>query len=125
LASEGDLFMASFHQGQGRLRVYLCPGVSQRHRFSGPNGLAEFRASANFACSPFGEELRAAQPAGPLATYPGDDSWTDEPFTEGVVLIGDAAGYNNPIIGQGLSIAIRDARAVLYVLRGDVWSPLA
>ena len=54
----------------------------------------------------------AATPAGPCATYPGDDTWTDAPFADGVVLIGDAAGYNDPIIGQGLSIAMRDARIV-------------
>jgi flavin-dependent dehydrogenase len=29
---------------------------------------------------------------------------------DGVVLIGDAAGHNNPITGQGLSLALRDAR---------------
>ena len=28
------------------------------------------------------------------------------------MLIGDAAGHNDPIIGQGLSIAMRDARTV-------------
>ena len=28
------------------------------------------------------------------------------------MLIGDAAGHNDPIIGQGLSIAMRDARIV-------------
>jgi 2-polyprenyl-6-methoxyphenol hydroxylase-like FAD-dependent oxidoreductase len=28
------------------------------------------------------------------------------------VLIGDAAGHNDPVIGQGLSIALRDARMV-------------
>jgi hypothetical protein len=42
-----------------------------------------------------------ARPAGPCATYPGDDTWTDISFTDGVVLIGDAAGHNDPIIGQG------------------------
>jgi 2-polyprenyl-6-methoxyphenol hydroxylase-like FAD-dependent oxidoreductase len=30
----------------------------------------------------------------------------------GVVLIGDAAGHNDPIIGQGLSITYRDVRIV-------------
>jgi len=54
---------------------------------------------------------------GPLATYPGDDTWTDRPFADGVVLIGDAAGYNSPIIGEGLSIALRDARYVRDALR--------
>jgi 2-polyprenyl-6-methoxyphenol hydroxylase-like FAD-dependent oxidoreductase len=29
-----------------------------------------------------------------------------------VVLVGDAAGHNDPIIGQGLSIALRDVRMV-------------
>jgi 2-polyprenyl-6-methoxyphenol hydroxylase-like FAD-dependent oxidoreductase len=125
LATQDDLFMAAFHQGGGRLRVYLCPGVSQRHRFSGPSGLAHFRDSMDFACLPFAKKLRDADPAGPLATYPGDDSWTDEPFVEGAVLVGDAAGYSNPLIGQGLSIAMRDARTVHDVLRGDDWSPSA
>jgi 2-polyprenyl-6-methoxyphenol hydroxylase-like FAD-dependent oxidoreductase len=53
-----------------------------------------------------------AIPAGPCATYPGDDTWTDAPYAPGVVLIGDGAGHNDPIIGQGLSIALRDARLV-------------
>ncbi len=46
------------------------------------------------------------------ATSPGDDTWIDAPYTDGIVLIGDAAGHNDPIIGQGLSIALRDARIV-------------
>lgn len=118
IASEGDLFMVSFLLGGGRLRVYLCPGLSDRHRFGGPNGIKEFLLSSAFGCLPFGEDLARAQVAGPLATYPGDDSWTEEPFVDGVVLIGDAAGYNNPLIGQGLSISMRDARGVREVVRG-------
>ena len=42
------------------------------------------------------------------ATTPGPQT----PYVDGVVLIGDAAGHNDPIIGQGLSIALRDARIV-------------
>ncbi|MDQ1533385.1 MAG: hypothetical protein QOF28_1146, partial [Actinomycetota bacterium] len=84
LASQDDLFMAAFHQGDGRLRMYLCPGVDHKRRFTGPAGLDEFRRSASFGCLPFGEALAAATPAGPLATYPGDDSWTEHPFTDGV-----------------------------------------
>jgi 2-polyprenyl-6-methoxyphenol hydroxylase-like FAD-dependent oxidoreductase len=125
LASEGDLFMAAFHQGHGQLRMYLCPGVAQRHRFSGSGGLAEFRRSCGFGCLPFADELVHANPAGPLAAYPGDDSWTEEPFVEGVVLVGDAAGWNNPIIGQGLSIAMRDARMVRDVIRARDLTPSA
>jgi len=59
---------------------------------------------------PWGQEIGNGTPAGPCATYPGDDTWTDRPFADGVVLIGDAAGWNDPIIGEGLSISMRDAR---------------
>jgi 2-polyprenyl-6-methoxyphenol hydroxylase-like FAD-dependent oxidoreductase len=119
LAAEGDLFMASFHQADSRIRVYLMPGLSQKHRFSGPKGVDEFMASVGFKCLPFGEGLAAGTPAGPLASYPGDESWTATPYAPGVVLVGDSAGYNNPVIGQGLSIAMRDARTVRDVVLGD------
>jgi 2-polyprenyl-6-methoxyphenol hydroxylase-like FAD-dependent oxidoreductase len=121
IVSNDDAFMASFQQGGGRVRVYLCPGVSERHRFSGPGGLAEFLRSTAVKGLPFGEQLMRGEPAGPLATYPGDDSWATRPFAEGVVVVGDAAGWNNPIIGQGLSISLRDARTVRDVVRaGDL-----
>ncbi len=52
-----------------------------------------------------------------------NDTWTDQPYAPGVVLIGDAAGWNDPIIGQGLSIAMRDVRIVTDILRsGSDWS---
>jgi 2-polyprenyl-6-methoxyphenol hydroxylase-like FAD-dependent oxidoreductase len=41
-----------------------------------------------------------------------------------VALIGDAAGHNDPIIGQGLSITYRDARLVRdLVLDNREWTP--
>jgi 2-polyprenyl-6-methoxyphenol hydroxylase-like FAD-dependent oxidoreductase len=39
------------------------------------------------------------------------------------VLVGDAAGHNDPIIGQGLSITYRDVRIVRDILlTGGDWS---
>jgi 2-polyprenyl-6-methoxyphenol hydroxylase-like FAD-dependent oxidoreductase len=68
--------------------------------------------------------LAAARPAGPLLSYFNNDSWTDEPFAPGVVLVGDAAGWNDPIIGLGLSITYRDTRIVSELLLGTAdWSP--
>ena len=125
LAGEGELFMAGFHQGGGRARVYLCPSVSQAKRFTGPGNVERFLSECAFECIPFGKELARGTPAGPLATFPGEDSWTERPFGEGAVLVADAAGYSNPIVGQGLSIAMRDARTVRDVLRTDDWSPNA
>jgi menaquinone-9 beta-reductase len=125
IGAEGDLFMASFHQSDGRVRVYLMPALSQKHRFSGRKGLDAFMSAVGFSCLPFGAELAAGTPAGPLATYPGDESWTSTPFAPGVVLVGDAAGFNNPVIGQGLSIAMRDARMVRDIVLGGDVSPAA
>jgi 2-polyprenyl-6-methoxyphenol hydroxylase-like FAD-dependent oxidoreductase len=54
--------------------------------------------------------------------YPNADTWVDEPTAPGVVLIGDAAGHNDPTIGQGLSITFRDVRLVSETLsRSSVW----
>jgi 2-polyprenyl-6-methoxyphenol hydroxylase-like FAD-dependent oxidoreductase len=112
LVGEGDLFTLMFHQGGGRARLYLCGGPSMQHRFAGQDSAAKFMAAWNPSCYPGTEQVAKSTPAGPCATYPGDDTWTDAPFAPGVVLIGDAAGHNDPIIGQGLSIAMRDARIV-------------
>jgi 2-polyprenyl-6-methoxyphenol hydroxylase-like FAD-dependent oxidoreductase len=125
LAGEGELFMAAFHQRAGRARVYLFPGASQADRFVGAGNVERFLAECAFDCLPFGTRLAEGRPAGPLATYPGDDTWIDRPYGPGAVLIADAGGYSNPIIGQGLSIAMRDARTVRDVLRGGDWSPEA
>ena len=112
LAAEGDVMFVLFHQGGGRARAYLVTGKSGQHRFAGPSGADHFREACALPCLPWGDVLAAGTPAGPVATYPGDDTWTATPFADGVVLIGDAAGHNDPIIGQGLSIAMRDARIV-------------
>jgi 2-polyprenyl-6-methoxyphenol hydroxylase-like FAD-dependent oxidoreductase len=125
IAGEGDLFMASFHQDNGQIRVYLCPNASEAKRYVGPGNLEKFLAETAFECLPFGAQLAVGTPRGPLATYPADDTWCERPFGAGAVLVGDAAGWNNPIIGQGLGITMRDARQVRDVLRGDDWSPAA
>jgi 2-polyprenyl-6-methoxyphenol hydroxylase-like FAD-dependent oxidoreductase len=112
LVSEGDLYLLMFHQGGGRSRLYLCTGRSGQRRFAGPDAAQRFLSAWNPGCYPLSSVIAAAVPAGPCATYPGDDTWTDAPFADGVVLIGDAAGHNDPIVGQGLSIGLRDARIV-------------
>jgi 2-polyprenyl-6-methoxyphenol hydroxylase-like FAD-dependent oxidoreductase len=116
LAGEGDVFFLVFHQGGWRARVYLCVGLSGQHRFSGRNGTQRFLEACALSCYPWSDKVTSATPAGPCATYPGDDTWTATPYAEGVVLIGDAAGHNDPVIGQGLSIALRDARIVRDVV---------
>ncbi len=116
MIGDGDELLLMFHQGGGRARLYVAVGRSGQRRFAGPDGAAQFMAAWRPDCYPLSELVAAASPAGPCATYPGDDTWTDTPFADGVVLIGDAAGHNDPIVGQGLSIAMRDARIVRDVI---------
>ena len=85
----------------------------QRHRLTGADGPRAFLDAFHFACFPQSEVLASATPVSPCATYPNEDSWMDEPFVGGVVLLGDAAGWNDPIIGQGLAITLRDNAADL------------
>jgi 2-polyprenyl-6-methoxyphenol hydroxylase-like FAD-dependent oxidoreductase len=118
LVSEGDLFLVLFHQGHGRARAYLVVGRSGQHRFSGRDATGKFLDAAALNTFPWADGIARGTPAGPCATYPGDDAWTERPFADGVVLVGDAAGWNDPIIGEGLSIAMRDARIVRDLILG-------
>lgn len=122
LAGGPETFSLVFHQGNGRARLYVCMGDAQRKRFAGRKGAEALLEAFDLECIPFGASFAAATPAGPCATYPGTDTWCARPFMDGVVLVGDAAGHNDPVIGQGLSIALRDARTVRDALRTDEWS---
>jgi len=112
MVGAGDQLLLLFQQGGGRARLYVCSGRSGQRRFAGHDAAAQFLAAWQPACYPLSSLVAAGIPAGPCATYPGDDTWTDTPFADGVLLVGDAAGHNDPIVGQGLSIALRDARIV-------------
>jgi menaquinone-9 beta-reductase len=106
------------HQGAGRARAYHVVSPEDRRRYGGTGGIDRFLEDAAATPVPWAEALRRARPAGPCATFPGTDTWTDEPYVDGVVLVGDAAGHNDPAIGCGLSIAMRDARTVHDLLVG-------
>jgi 2-polyprenyl-6-methoxyphenol hydroxylase-like FAD-dependent oxidoreductase len=113
----------SFPQGGGRSRVYLCHSLDGNHLFAGPDGSSRFLEAFATACLPQAEAIADARPAGPCATYPAEDTRCEEPYSEGVVLIGDAGGYSDPITGQGLSMAMRDVRVLSELLLGsDDWS---
>ena len=126
IGTEGDFGFLAFPQGGGAVRVYGGYALDQATRFKGPDGPRRFLDAFALNCSPANRHLVAGRPAGPLFSYVNADSWTDEPFAAGVVLIGDAAGWNDPIIGLGLSITYRDARIVSDILKAsEDWSPAA
>jgi 2-polyprenyl-6-methoxyphenol hydroxylase-like FAD-dependent oxidoreductase len=115
-----------FPRADGQVRLYVNFAVGQRGRFTGPDRVRDVLDAFRLSCLPPGDSIATAAPAGPAALYPWNDSWTDTPCAQGVVLIGDAAGWSDPIIGQGLSISLRDARMVADVLRsGNDWSASA
>jgi 2-polyprenyl-6-methoxyphenol hydroxylase-like FAD-dependent oxidoreductase len=126
IGTVGDIFYLVFPRQNGLARLYLMWDFARRERFAGANRETAFLDVFRVDCLPGGADLASARPAGPCATYPMNDTWSDVPFTHGVVLIGDAAGWNDPIIGQGLSIAMRDVRIVADILRASSdWSPSA
>jgi 2-polyprenyl-6-methoxyphenol hydroxylase-like FAD-dependent oxidoreductase len=126
IGTEEDFNFLAFPQGDGKVRLYGGYPLEQNRRFSGPEGPRKFLDAFRLSCSPINETLVAGEPAGPVLSFFNNDTWTDQPFAEGVVLIGDAAGWNDPIVGLGQSITYRDARTVRDVLVGGTdWSPAA
>jgi 2-polyprenyl-6-methoxyphenol hydroxylase-like FAD-dependent oxidoreductase len=119
----GDIQYLIFPQGNGRARLYADYDAAGRGRFSGSEGTRAFLDCFRMDAVPGSAEIAAAKPIGPCRSYPSQDAWTEQPAVPGAVLVGDAAGYNDPIIGQGLSIAFRDVRIVSDRLcETDDWS---
>jgi 2-polyprenyl-6-methoxyphenol hydroxylase-like FAD-dependent oxidoreductase len=116
MARESDLLFFSFPQRAGQARLYFCFPTHERSRFAGRDSPQQFLRDCKLGCLEGVAEWHAARPAGPCATFPAEDSRARHPLAEGVVLIGDAAGYENPLQGQGLSMALQDAHDVSAAL---------
>jgi 2-polyprenyl-6-methoxyphenol hydroxylase-like FAD-dependent oxidoreductase len=126
IGTEGDFGFLAFPQGSGRIRLYGGYALSEARRFKGEEGPRRFLDAFAMSCSPENRHIVAGRPAGPLYSYINADSWTDRPYGPGVVLVGDAAGWNDPIIGLGLSITYRDVRIVSDILKAsEDWSEAA
>jgi 2-polyprenyl-6-methoxyphenol hydroxylase-like FAD-dependent oxidoreductase len=124
IGTENDFAFLAFPQGDGKIRVYGSYSLEDRARFSGPDGPRRFLESFRMNCSPLNRHIADGEPAGPLRSYANNDTWTDEPFADGAVLVGDAAGWNDPIVGLGLSITYRDVRIVSDLLKSSIdWNP--
>jgi 2-polyprenyl-6-methoxyphenol hydroxylase-like FAD-dependent oxidoreductase len=107
-----------FPQGGDLLRLYGSYQFADKSRFDGPDRRAKLiDAFGRLTCLPYAEAITASTAVGPFNSFSNEDHWIDDPTFPGIVLIGDAAGHNDPIIGQGLSIALRDVRLVSEILR--------
>jgi 2-polyprenyl-6-methoxyphenol hydroxylase-like FAD-dependent oxidoreductase len=120
---EGDFHYLVFPQTDGRARLYGAWDVADKHRFSGDGRERRFLESFRLTSFPVPGAIADATPVGPLAGYPMTDTWTDVVAADGVVLIGDSAGWSDPVIGQGMSVTFRDAHLVTdAIVNGDDWS---
>ena len=106
-----------FPRGQGRARAYVVCDPARAAALQGPNAPNAFveRLAATLPDGAFA----AARPAGPAAVFPGTDTWSERIADDGVVLVGDAAGANDPSQGHGLSLVFRDARELRDLLLGE------
>lgn len=100
---------AVFPQGRGRVRTYLGVHVANGTRFQGAGDISRFLEGCRNA-GINGAYFEGAQPAGPLATFSGAETWVEHPYNAGVALVGDAAAASDPSWGQGLGSVLRDAR---------------
>lgn len=105
-----------FPQGGDRGRAYLACS-SERAALVRAGGTEGFITSLA-AYFPEGA-FAAAGAIGPAAFFPNRDIWADRIAGDAVVLMGDAAGANDPTVGQGLSLTFRDARELRDLLLDD------
>jgi 2-polyprenyl-6-methoxyphenol hydroxylase-like FAD-dependent oxidoreductase len=105
-----------FPQGDGRVRAYDVYPIDADFRLQGETSIGRFVTEAlNSGVPP--EYYKGARASGPLASFISADHWVENPYRDGVVLIGDAASASDPIWGQGLSLTCRDARVLTDLLR--------
>jgi len=98
-----------FPQRHNRVRAYVAYQQEAYARFHGPAALP----AVVTACVQGGLPAAAfadATAIGPLATFDAADRWVPHPYHAGVALIGDAAAATDPTRGQGLALALHDAR---------------
>lgn len=112
-------FAMVFPQGDGKARCYIACLPEAAHQLQRVPTFIE-RCTTAFPPDAFA----AAQAIGPCGFFPCNDMWSDCLTGPGVVLIGDAAGANDPGQGQGLSLVFRDARELSDLLLAETnWQP--
>lgn len=95
-----------FRQASGRARAYLFCAPEDAERMRGA-GAAKAIIETSAASLPEGT-FCGVRAVGPAAFFPGADVFASKVAGGGIVLIGDAAGANDPTQGQGLSLVFKD-----------------
>ncbi len=106
----GGRMVIAMRIAPGRNRIYLIyhKDVIPK-RLSGRHSVDEMVRQLQAAGAPR-HWFDKAQQAGPFASFDGSHRWVDQPYRDGVVLVGDAAAATDPTWGRGLSRTLRDVR---------------
>ena len=109
-------------QSKGRYRAYLGYPSTAAYRLQGGENLGLFLSESRKVAPAFAELYTSPKIAGPLASFEGGDMWVNHPYRDAVALLGDAASTSDPTFGQGLSLALRDARVLRdHLLANSNW----
>ncbi len=106
----GGRMVIAMRIAPGRNRIYLIyhKDVIPK-RLSGRHSVDEMVRQLQATGAPR-HWFDKAQQAGPFASFDGSHRWVDQPYRDGVVLVGDAAAATDPAWGRGLSRTLRDVR---------------
>ncbi|MFC9432375.1 FAD-dependent oxidoreductase [Nocardia sp. NPDC057030] len=119
---DGDVYFV-LPRMTGQARLYLLCPRDRLGRFMGRDKNRKLVDALRLRCIPGSAMFAAASPSRICSFKPMTESSVERVCAPGVVLIGDAAGWSDPVIGQGLSGAFRDARFVRDLLCADgKWS---
>lgn len=119
IGTEGRTNFLIFPQGGDRVRLYLCYDFADKAVYGGPHRQEKLiETFGSLKCLPQAAMIADSRPIGPFNSFSNEDHWVEDPTAPGIVLVGDAAGHNDPILGQGLSIALRDVRLVSEIILG-------
>jgi 2-polyprenyl-6-methoxyphenol hydroxylase-like FAD-dependent oxidoreductase len=116
---EHGLLVGIVPQTRQRCRAYLGYPITAGLAFQGNDKLHQFLAEFPKVSPALSETFAQAESVGPLASFEGGETWVDHPYRDGIVLLGDAAGTSDPTFGQGMSMALRDARVLRDALMAD------
>jgi 2-polyprenyl-6-methoxyphenol hydroxylase-like FAD-dependent oxidoreductase len=115
--TEGRSHFLVLPVGGDRVRLYLAYDFADKAAYAGAERRQKLIDTfAGLACLPQAGMIAASRPIGPFNSFSNEDHWIDDPTAPGVVLAGDAAGHNDPVIGQGLAMALRDVRLLSEII---------
>ena len=97
--------------GEGRFRSYFVFHHGTRKALTGAKDDGTFVQGCGTAGGSV-DWFDGAVRIGPLASFNAADTWVEQPYRDGVVLLGDAAASTDPSFGAGLSLTLRDVRVL-------------